>query len=393
MHPITNLNAVRFPGRPNDKLYDITIAHGSPATIAEVKEHVPQSPSSAQKDHSIDAQGGLCTPSFCHAHVHIDKAFILSHPKYADLKIIKGDFAEAMELTGKAKARFERQDLLDRGRRLIDESLRYGVTSMRVFAEVDEVVELLCLETTLMLKQEYGGKTPRCDIQVCAFAQLPLFTSDAAETRRKLFEKAAGVEGVEALGSTPYVESDAIRANASINYLVGLAKLRVKHLDFHLAYDLDPHSSPHLEDVVTSLRGGTLDGDGVPPRDWTDRSVTLGHCTRLTLESETEWHRYNRLFSDLRVSFVGLPTSDLFMMGRPEVAYGEHPHQRPRGTLQVVHVIERHCVNCAISINNIGNAFTPHGSCNPLRLANMAVGMYQAGTKKGTETIYVSLVV
>ena len=43
----------------------------------------------------------LC-PSLCSPHIHIDKAFLLSHPKYADLEIEKGDFAEAMKLTSRS---------------------------------------------------------------------------------------------------------------------------------------------------------------------------------------------------------------------------------------------------------------------------------------------------
>lgn len=43
--------------------------------------------------------GQFLSPSLCHPHIHLDKCFLLSHPKYADLEIKKGDFAEAMELT------------------------------------------------------------------------------------------------------------------------------------------------------------------------------------------------------------------------------------------------------------------------------------------------------
>ena len=60
----------------------------------------------------IDARGCLVAPSLCHAHVHLDKCFLLNDPKYADLEITKGDFAEALELTSKAKKRFEEEDLI-----------------------------------------------------------------------------------------------------------------------------------------------------------------------------------------------------------------------------------------------------------------------------------------
>jgi hypothetical protein len=41
-----------------------------------------------------------------------------------------------------------------------------------------------------------------------------------------------------------------------------------------------------------------------------------------------------------------------------------------------------------VSINNIGNAFTPQGSCDPLSIASLGVGVYQAGTKRDAEILY-----
>ena len=60
----------------------------------------------------IDARGCVIAPSLCHAHVHLDKCFLLNDPKYADLEIENGDFAEALDLTSKAKNRFEEEDLI-----------------------------------------------------------------------------------------------------------------------------------------------------------------------------------------------------------------------------------------------------------------------------------------
>jgi hypothetical protein len=41
----------------------------------------------------------LLVPGLCHPHIHLDKCFLLSHPKYEDLEIKEGDFAEAMKIT------------------------------------------------------------------------------------------------------------------------------------------------------------------------------------------------------------------------------------------------------------------------------------------------------
>ena len=127
-------------------------------------------------------------------------------------------------------------------------------------------------------------------------------------------------------------------------------------------------------------------------RDWTytsrGRTIVLSHCTRLTLFSAEEWHSLRTRVADLPISFIGLPTSDLYMMGRPDEK--ALSGQRVRGTLQVPEMIEKYDLKGAIGVNNIGNAFTPQGNCDPMSLVSMGVGLYQAGTKKDTELLYVS---
>lgn len=93
-------------------------------------------------------------------------------------------------------------------------------------------------------------------------------------------------------------------------------------------------------------------------------------------------------FSELPISFVGLPTSDLFMMGRPNNE--EEGNERVRGTLQIIQIIKKYNINAAIGINNVGNAFTPQGSLDPLSLASLGVGIYQAGTKEDMDLLLVS---
>ena len=111
-----------------------------------------------------------------------------------------------MELTGKAKAKFEGWDLLERGQRIIDESTAAGVTHMRAFVEVDAGVGTKCLNAGFTLKQR-AEDSGNCVVQLCAFAQLPLFSSspndeDGVEIR-KLMQDAAAAFYVDGIGSTP----------------------------------------------------------------------------------------------------------------------------------------------------------------------------------------------
>ncbi|KAF2211692.1 hypothetical protein CERZMDRAFT_112406 [Cercospora zeae-maydis SCOH1-5] len=367
------LSDVSLPGTERNTRWDVHLADGRIRDIVAHQEDAPQA-------NSVDAKGALLAPSLCHPHIHIDKAYLLSHPKYADLQIEKGDFQEAMNLTGKAKAQFETDDLLERGQRLVDESVAAGVTHMRAFVEVDAGVQLKCLDAGIELQERAAGEGI-CSIQLCAFAQLPLFSSSAGDEEgaviRDLMHQAVVKPGVTVIGSTPYVEDDRSKMQRNVEWMVDLSIEHNVHLDFHLDYNLDQDIETLVWFVVQTLK----------EKGWKERTsnatIVLGHCTRLTLFSTAEWETLAQTIRDaqLPISFVGLPTSDLFMMRtskRPEV----------RGTLDIPRLIKEYDLNACIGVNNIGNAFTPQGTCDPLSLACQGVGIYQAGTKRDTEILY-----
>jgi hypothetical protein len=316
----------------------------------------------------------------------LDKCFLLSHPKYADLNIKDGDFAEAMMLTSKAKSRFGHEDLMDRGRALIEESIGFGVTHMRAFVEVDQGVQLKCLDAGLALKQEFQD---RCYVQICVFAQDPIFShEDRGHAMKKLLEEAAGKPGVEVFGSTPYVEQDGDPETQILNikWTIDTAKKLKLHVDFHIDYNLDDSKRSMVLEAIRLFHSSGWPSD----RNSLDfRTIVFGHCTRLTLFTAREWHHLHDQIQSLPIAFVGLPTSDLFMMGRPKVDSGGG--DRVRGTLQIPQMIQKYGLSAAIGINNVGNAFTPHGSCDPLSLASFAVGLYHAGTEEDAEVLLVSI--
>ena len=368
-------NDVCLAGKSTGSRWDISCSNGS---IDSITEHT----------HSSSAESTSCrflAPSLCHPHIHLDKCFLLSHPKYADLKIKEGDFAEAMRLTSEAKSRFEYDDLMERGRALIGESIRFGVTHMRAFVEVDQGVNLKCLEAGLDLKKEFES---RCYVQICVFAQDPIFSyDDGGEAMRSLLEEAASKPGVEVMGSTPYVErtGDYELQVKNMEWTINTAKKFKLHLDFHIDYNLDPSKQAMALEAIRLLHSVGWPSDPESPQF---RSIVFGHCTRLTLFSHEEWLNLRHEIRGLPVSFVGLPTSDLYMMGRPSGNVGGG--QRPRATLQIPQMIQKYGLNAAIGINNVGNAFTPQGSCDPLSLASLGVGVYQAGSEEDAGILLVS---
>ncbi|KAF2169416.1 hypothetical protein M409DRAFT_65089 [Zasmidium cellare ATCC 36951] len=374
MSSTSRIQNVALPGTAPDTKWTVELEGGT------VRQLSPYEDNAESSQPAIDGQGGLLAPSLCHPHIHLDKAYLLSHPRYSHLQIERGDFQEAMDLTGKAKSQFERADLLERGQRVIDESVTAGVTHMRAFVEVDAGVHTKCLDAGIELKQNaYNDKN--CLIQLCAFAQLPLFSPAKDDSNgdviRSLIRSAAQTGHIDAVGSTPYVEADGKRMKQNVEWMVDLSIEFGLHMDFHLDYNLDSNTEPMVWHVVQTLKD----------RKWrqrtSHRTVVLGHCTRLTLWDDAQWRELANDIAeaDLPISFVGLPTSDLFMMRT-----GQQPEVR--GTLNVPKLIDEYGLNACIGINNIGNAFTPQGSCDPLALACQGVGIYQTGTKRDTELLY-----
>jgi len=367
-----------LPGRGTKETFDVEVSEPD-GKITSVR------PTSTQS-HTPPSR---VIPTLCHPHIHLDKPFLLTAhnegedlPDYLDLAPEDGSFGEALAKTGAAKARYTTADLIHRGSQLIAESIQAGVTSMRVFVEVDHVTKFLCVEVGVELKRRFSEQ---CYVQLCVFAQDPVIDDEkhGTENRELVEEALTRFKGhVNVVGSTPYVEGDEEKQRRNIEWAVSLAMEHGLHLDFHLDYNLLPDSKPMVWHVVEVLKRS----------QWTSqakgKTVVTGHCSRMTLFSTDEMEKLAKEIHDaqLPISFVGLPTSDLFMMGRP--GDDDWGGSRPRGTMQVLELIRRFRLNACIGINNVGNAFTPWGSLDPLKLASLGVGVYQAGTPQDAELLF-----
>ncbi|KAI1385288.1 Metallo-dependent hydrolase [Hypoxylon trugodes] len=341
-----------------------------------------------RSDHTVKEPSQLLLPALCHPHIHLDKAFILTcgSALYADLVPETGSFNEALLNTSKAKERYTEEDLYLRGSQLLATSYKQGVTSLRAFVEVDHVTGALPLTTAIRLKSDFSHLL---EVQICAFAQDPLFSTTYGETNRSVLTSLLRehVPSVQVLGTTPYVEESQEASLQNIEWAVTTAIQYGLHLDFHLDYNLTlpSHSSQPLVLSVVEL---------LQKHRWLElaggsRTIVVGHCTQLTVLSDPELQRLSKTIIDskLPMYFVGLPTSDMFMMGRP-TSTASGTHARPRGTLQVLSMIKDLGLSACIGVNNVGNAFTPFGSGDPLQLASWGVGIYQAAAEIDTMTLY-----
>ena len=314
----------------------------------------------------------------------------------------RSHFSEALRVTAKAKSGFpyNLDDLYDRGRKLISQSIECGVTLMRAHVEVDETVHFACVDTGLRLRKLFrdvchvqiaGRQRSRlCIFHVVAnafrtpvFAQEPLFASandDRPGLNYVLMQTAIRRHGVEAVGSAPYVEPSISHAKRNIELIFDLAFDAGIHVDFHLDYNLDPNAEPLIWFVLDQLRQRIQSG-----RWRAGCHVCVGHATRLTLFTPDEWAALRAALVDERLplTLVGLPPSDLYMMGRG-LDYA------PRGTLNVPRLATEHGIRVAMAVNNVENAFTPQGPVDPLGLCPLGVAVFQAGTKIDCRTLLVS---
>ncbi|KAF9885504.1 hypothetical protein FE257_012831 [Aspergillus nanangensis] len=387
--PIRSIENVRIPSSPTT--WDIAIDSDvgvitsiTPHANPKDKKNITTTTNNNNNDDNNNKTfTPLALPSLTHPHIHLDKAFIHNAPQYSSLLPHTGSFPEALSFTSRAKAQFTHADVLHRGSWLLASSVSAGVTAMRAFVEVDHTVQHICLATGVELKQTWRDT---CAIQLVCFAQDPICSGEFGAQNRQCIEDAFRLYGaaIDVLGTTPYVETSVADAKANIDWAVDRAWTLGLHLDFHLDYHLDPTREALVWYVLRAVRA----------KGWTTRSsekrVMLGHCTRLTLYKDTEWRELAGYIheNDLPVSFVGLPTSDLYMAAPPageEMVVGGG---RPRGTLPVLKMIREYGLDAVMGVNNVGNAFTPWGSADPLGLACLGVGVYQAGTRADAELLY-----
>ncbi|KAF5369526.1 hypothetical protein D9758_002660 [Tetrapyrgos nigripes] len=395
---------VRLPDSDPEATWNVVCDNGVVSAVEQLESSVLAS--SPRGCNEIDARGGIMIPSLCHSHIHLDKCFILD--RCGDLQM--GDFAEAMHLTGIAKAAFptEKASLLERGRKLIRNSLACGVTAIRAHVEVDELAKFSALDVAVQLQQEFKDT---CHVQIAVFAQEALFRNptdaEPGPNWNFIIRALEREPSIEVVGSAPYVEPSIEQAKKNIAMILELASRFSLHADFHLDYNLNPNSEPLVYEVIsqaqklpeywllvpeTQALGPDREESDIPKLnldpDPIHRRITIGHATRLQLFTPSQWKDLVQAIGDLPITFVGLPHSDMYMQGRDSA---DTPLGAPRSTLRVPQLAKNYGLEVAMSVNNVQNAFTPQGSVDPLSLCSFGVAVFQAATKEDVEILMKSV--
>lgn len=295
---------------------------------------------------TVDAQGKLLVPGLVDAHIHLDKAFLLTQAPAET-----GDFAEALATTLRLKEQYTVADVQQRARTVLAQAIAFGITAMRTHVEVDPILGLTSMEALLPLQREFAAGVT---LQLAVFAQEGITNQPGTEA---LLRRAMAMGG-DVIGSAPYVDPDPQR---NIAIVFDLAEEFNCDVDFHLDF-LDDDEPLQLPLVIAETR----------KRQWQGR-VCVGHMTKLASLPPDQLAAIGADLKETGISVLALPASDLYMMSRRD-AYNVRRGVAP------LHQLADWGVTVGTATNNIQNLFTPFGDGDVLKIATLLAHVLQLGT-------------
>jgi cytosine deaminase len=197
------------------RVVSIGIADGHYRTIVEHGDPVPDAVT------TVDAGGGLVTPSFVDGHLHLEKVYTLHLAGEGALRAYtSGSMGAAMRSivtdASAVKQHYDRSWIMPNVRRALDEALRHGVLHVQAFVDVDTAAGLVGMESVLAVREEYRGAL---DLQVVAFPQDGLLRDPGAA---ELCEEAVRL-GADVVGGIPWLESTDREAREHVAWACELA--------------------------------------------------------------------------------------------------------------------------------------------------------------------------
>jgi cytosine deaminase len=330
--------------RDDRPLMDIGIIDGKIASIEKGIE--------ASAVESIDAGGRAVIPGLIEPHLHLDKAML-----HRRLPARLGTLDEAIQVTGILKSKQQREDVLDRSRRVLDMAVQNGTVAIRAHPDVDLIQGLIGVETLLQLREEYKHLL---DLQIVAFPQEGILKSEGTYD---LMETAMGM-GADVVGGCPYNELSSDDARRHIDMVFDMAQKHDANVDMHA--DFSDEVTDQRFACAAYIAQKTIDASY-------QGRVSLGHVTSLGALTPKELQPVMDLLYEADISIVTLPATDLYLGGRKD-------DKNQRRGLTPVRALYNAGVNVAYSSNNVRNAFTPFGKADMLVIGNMLAHVIQFGT-------------
>ncbi|HEV8339028.1 MAG TPA: amidohydrolase family protein [bacterium] len=323
------LRNASLPGEPAGR--DVAITGGRIAAVA------PRIEGHGEREWPLDRRFVL--PALVDPHLHLDKALSLPATGAAD------GWDRSVAMAAALRRRVSREDLLQRGARILDRAISRGVGALRTHANVDEDIGLLGVETALELRDRYSD---RIDVQVVATVSHGLLPRHRGWA---LLEEAARL-GCQAVGGSVGSGDDPA---VVVEALCALAERANLSLDLHVDEHTDPRC-PGLECLIRSTLAHAFQ----------DR-VVAAHCSALSSVSPEDRDRLITAVAEAGITIAALPLSNLYLQGRDS---------RPPGARGIAPV--RELLGAGVRVvcgsDNVGDAFLPYGNADPL-LAAVVLGV------------------
>ncbi|RLD12651.1 MAG: cytosine deaminase [Caldiserica bacterium] len=304
-------------------------------------------------DEVIDADGNLVTPTFVNTHLHIDKAFTALSGRFGREETLE----ESIKIMHEIKRNYTKEDVKERAKRAIRDSVKYGVTKIRGHVDIDTYCGLTALEGCLLAKEETKDIA---DVQLVAFAQEGIFRDKGTE---ELMYEAMKM-GADVVGGMPaaeWISSESIR---HVDFVFELAEKFDADIDMHIDQAKDPFAQSLEYTAFRSIQEGY------------QGRVTGGHCTSLAYQNDAHAKKVIEL----------LKLADFNVCVNPQVLaiMGVDPEPRTRGVTRVRELVEAG-VNVATAQDTICDGFHLFGTGDPLDygLLMAYVAQYNSTDKVG----------
>jgi cytosine/creatinine deaminase len=331
--------------KDNEELKDIAIKDGK---IAAIENNIE---GSAERE--IDGEGRVLIPGLIESHIHLDKALIANR-----LPNKSGTLAEAIQVTGKLKPTFTKEDVEERARKALMMLIKNGTTHIRTHSEFDPSQGFTGFETVMKLKKEFKHLV---DIQVVAFPQEGIFKALGTE---EMMYKAMDM-GADVVGGIPYNDSP---AKEHIDLVFEIAKKYDKPIDFHQDFK-DDADGITIEYICEKTIKEGFEG-----------RVSVGHLTALGALPKEKLIPIIELMSRAKMNVMSLPATDLHLGGRKD-------EYNVRRAVTPVRALRDGGVNMCLATNNIRNAFTPYGNGDLMQIAMLSIPVSHLGGADDLPTV------
>ena len=307
----------------------------------------------AADEESIDARGGLVTPSFCNSHLHLDKVFTLASLGDHALDFYQGEgmgrAMSAIDAAAEVKRTQRTEQMIEYVRRAVAMASFYGTTHVRAFADVDSKAGTRGVEVLCAVRDEFAGIV---DIQVVAFPQDGIIKEPGVF---ELLQRSLEI-GADVVGGIPWIE---FTERAMADHV---------RIAFDLAQAHDKDVSMLLDDAGDpGLRTLELMAVEAAARGWAGRALAH-HCRAMELYPEPYFERLVALLREARVSVV----SD--------------PHTGPLHAR--VHELLDSGINVALGQDDISDAYYAFGRNNLLEVAFLGAHLLWAMTGPGQKMVF-----